>query len=70
MKTTTLIKFAKRLIKTTWRDDAANTATEYAIMIALILVFCIAALLSTGDIQQSFWFNTADQVQQIVPTNN
>lgn len=70
MKTTSLINFTKKLISRTWGEEAANTATEYAIMVALILVFCIAAVLSTGNIQQSFWFNTADRVQQIVPTSN
>ncbi len=47
--------------------EAGNTTVEYAVLLAMILVFCIAAILSTGDVQQILWFDTADKVQIIVP---
>jgi len=49
------------------RDEEAATAVEYALLIALILVFCISAILSTGDVQKALWFDTADSIQIIVP---
>jgi Flp pilus assembly pilin Flp len=59
--------YLKSLIQTLFRREEGNTATEYAIMIALILVLCIAALLSTGDIQQAIWFNSAAKVESVLP---
>ena len=48
------------------RDEEAATTVEYALLITLILVFSISAILSTGDVQQALWFDTADDVQVIV----
>ena len=62
-----MLTFLDNLIRKLTHQEDGNTATEYAIMIALILVFCIAALLSTGDVQQAIWFNSANKVQSIVP---
>jgi Flp pilus assembly pilin Flp len=48
--------------------EEGTTTTEYALMIALILVFCLAALLSTGGVQQAIWFDTANTIESaIVP---
>ena len=49
------------------RDEEAATTVEYALLIALIAVFSISAILSTGDVQRALWFDTADRVQVIVP---
>jgi len=65
-----MINYLRRLFTATLVNEEGNSATEYAIMVALILVLCIAAVLSTGDVQQAIWFNTADRVETIVPTNN
>jgi Flp pilus assembly pilin Flp len=62
-----MLTFVNNLLGKLTRQEDGNSATEYAIMIALILVFCIAALLSTGDIQQAIWFNSATKVESIVP---
>ena len=58
---------SKYLASFSSKEDGTTT-TEYALMIALILVFCLAALLSTGDVQQVIWFDTADSIEAaIVP---
>ena len=46
--------------------EEGTTTVEYALMIALILVFCIAALLSTGDVQRAIWFDTADTIEAAI----
>ena len=46
--------------------DDGTTTTEYALMIALILVFCLAALLSIGDGQQTVFFDTADTIEAAI----
>ena len=38
----------KRL-KTFWRDEEGATATEYAVMIALVIIVCIGAVSALGD---------------------
>lgn len=37
------------------RDEDGPTAVEYAVMLAMIIVGCIAAVLSTGDIQKAMF---------------
>jgi Flp pilus assembly pilin Flp len=58
-----LRQFVRNLI---FAQDGTTTV-EYAVLIAMILVFCVAAILSTGDVQQLLWFDTATKVQIIVP---
>ena len=58
-----LFKFFQRFA----RKEEGNTTVEYAVLLAMILVFCIAAILSTGDVQQILWFDTATKVQIIAP---
>ncbi len=56
-----------RYLKDLLSNEDAATAVEYALLIALILVFCIAAILSAGDVQKALWFDTASDIQIIVP---
>jgi len=58
-----LYKFYRHLMG----DEDGVAAVEYAILIALILVMCLAALLGTGDVQKAIWFDTANKMQVIVP---
>lgn len=61
--TTLLQKFESFLY-----EDSAATAVEYALLLGLIAVFCISAILSTGDVQKSLWFDTAASIEShIVP---
>lgn len=36
-------------LKAFWRDDEGATATEYAVMIALVIIVCIGAVSALGD---------------------
>lgn len=47
------------------QDDCAATAVEYALLLGLIMVSCISAILSTGDVQDALWFNTASTLEVI-----
>ena len=64
-----MASYCYKLISRFWADEDGVTSTEYAVMVALILVMCIAALLSTGEVQKAMWSDTADKLQVIVPSN-
>ena len=59
--------YLSRATQRLFRNDEGTTTVEYAVLIAMILVFCVAAILSAGDVQQVLWFDTADAIQVIVP---
>ena len=42
------MKFAIRAVRSFLREDSAATATEYAFMLALIIVVCIGAISALG----------------------
>lgn len=44
------------------RDDSANTATEYAVMLALIIGVCIGAISFFGSEAGGSWVNTSDRL--------
>jgi Flp pilus assembly pilin Flp len=48
-----------------YREEEAATTVEYALLIALILVFSISAVLSTGDFQKAVWTDTSADIQII-----
>jgi Flp pilus assembly pilin Flp len=50
-----------------FREEEAATAVEYALLVALIIIFSISAILGTGDVQKALWFDTADELQIIAP---
>ncbi len=61
-------RYISQLLHSVLANDEGTTTVEYALMIALILVFCLAALLSTGDVQKAIWFDTANTIESaIVP---
>ncbi len=41
------------------------TTVEYALLLALIVVFSVSAILSSGEVQEALWFNTADRMEVI-----
>jgi pilus assembly protein Flp/PilA len=47
------------------RDDGA-TATEYAIMLALIIVALILVIRAFGDTSSGIWANNIDTIQNAV----
>ena len=56
-----------RILKSILHEEEAATTVEYALLLVLIAAFCISAIVSTGDVQKSLWFDTAASVQVIVP---
>ncbi len=47
-------------------DESGPTAVEYAVMLAVIIIACIGAVLTTGDVQQALFFDTADILDQSI----
>lgn len=56
-----IVNFLKRIHQ---ESDAATTV-EYALLLALIMVFCISGILSTGDVQEVLWFETSEKIKVI-----
>ncbi|MEL7497367.1 MAG: Flp family type IVb pilin [Planctomycetota bacterium] len=46
-------------------EESGVTTVEYALLLALIMVFCISAILSAGDVQDALWFNTSQELEVI-----
>jgi Flp pilus assembly pilin Flp len=59
----TITRFFSLLLK----EEDGNTSTEYAIMLAMIVIACIVGIFSTGDIQEIFWQRTATTLESVVP---
>jgi Flp pilus assembly pilin Flp len=59
----TITRFFGLLLK----EEDGNTSTEYAIMLAMIVIACIVGIFSTGDIQEIFWQRTATTLESVVP---
>ncbi len=53
------------------KDESGPTSVEYAIMLALIVAVCITGILTTGELQQQMWFDTASDMETAIgrPTN-
>ncbi len=52
----------KRIFYRPLREEGAAT-TEYAVMLALIILFGIGAILGTGQVQKILWEDTAVEMQ-------
>ena len=44
------------------RDDEGSTAVEYSVMIALIIVVCIASIRGIGGTNGSLWSTSVDTI--------
>jgi pilus assembly protein Flp/PilA len=44
-----------KAIQAFFRDDQAATAVEYAVMLAMIIVTCVAAISSFGSASNGMW---------------
>lgn len=62
-----MTQYLRRRIRRFHANDEAATAVEYAIMLGLIIVGCIAAILGTGEVQQELWFDLADTLETVLP---
>lgn len=46
-----------------WHDEEAATAVEYAVMLALIIIACIAAISTFGQQQNTMWGNIKGELE-------
>lgn len=44
-------------------EENGTTSTEYAVIIALIIVVCIAAFATMGSANSNLWTNNTDQIE-------
>lgn len=49
-------------IQSLLNDDHAATAVEYAVMLAVILLVCIAAITAFGTATGDWWSNNATEI--------
>lgn len=57
----------RKFVRTLFVEEDGNTATEYGLMLAMIVIACIVGIFSTGDVQEIFWQRTATKIEGIVP---
>ena len=60
-----MLKKIKRLFYSPLRQEEGAATTEYAVLLALIILFGIGAILGTGQIQKILWSDTAVEMQVI-----
>tara|TARA_B110000495_G_scaffold113380_1_gene98119 strand:- start:3418 stop:3603 length:186 start_codon:yes stop_codon:yes gene_type:complete len=60
-----MFKKIKRLFYRPLRQEEGAATTEYAVLLALIILFGIGAILGTGQIQKILWSDTAVEMQVI-----
>jgi pilus assembly protein Flp/PilA len=53
-----------KMIRRLLLDTDGPTAAEYAVMLALILIMCIAAITTVGGETANFWGNNRDELQK------
>jgi Flp pilus assembly pilin Flp len=60
-----MLKKIKRIFYRPIREEEGAATTEYAVLLALIILFGIGAILGTGQIQKILWEDTAVEMQVI-----
>ena len=53
----------KRIFYRPLGEEEGAATTEYAVMLALIILFGIGAILGTGQVQKILWEDTAVEMQ-------
>jgi Flp pilus assembly pilin Flp len=54
----------KRLLRSLWKNDEAATAVEYAVMLGLVILVCLAAIFVLGTNTQTLWQDNQDGLQK------
>ena len=62
--------YLRRLYQTMLAKDEGTTAVEYAVLIAIIVVFCLASVISTGDFQKQVWIDTSASIENAINNSN
>ena len=57
-----MTRFVRRFL----RDEDGPTTVEYAVLLAGILVLCIAAISSVGGISSTFWTNNQQSIDSAI----
>ena len=52
----------RKILNRLWRDEQAATAVEYAVMLGLILMACIASIGVLGIASRASWENTSNSI--------
>ena len=61
-----MIQYLVRMCRNLIVEENATTAVEYAIMLALIILACIGAVLTTGSVQSDIWNNLSNDINGVV----
>lgn len=61
-----MFRFVKTTAANFLSDESGPTSVEYAIMLALIVAVCITGILTTGDLQQQLWSDTASDMESAI----
>lgn len=62
--------YLKTLTKRLLIEEDGPTAVEYAVMLAVIIIACIGAVLSTGDVQKAMFEDTGTSMNEaLFPSN-
>ncbi len=64
------MNYVKKLAINLLVEEDGPTAVEYAVMLAVIILACIGAVLSTGDVQQSMFQDTSDSMNDAMFPSN
>jgi Flp pilus assembly pilin Flp len=59
------MSFLRRVICRLLGTNEGATSVEYAIMLALIIVVAVGAILRSGGVQRSIWFNSQESIQDV-----
>jgi Flp pilus assembly pilin Flp len=59
------MKSTRRLFQRLFRQTEGATASEYAVMLMLILVAAVGAILNAGSVQKAIWFDSADKLDEV-----
>ena len=55
----------KRLLRSLWKNDEAATAVEYAVMLGLVILVCLAAVFVLGTNTKTLWEDNQDGLQKV-----
>ena len=61
-----MIRYFVRTCRNLIVEENATTAVEYAVMLALIILACIGAVLTTGGVQSDIWSDLSTDINGVV----
>ncbi len=55
-----------RQLKQFLKDESGPTAVEYAVLLALLVAVIITGVLTTGNLQNEMWIDTASDMESAI----